>query len=73
VRRELLTAALIEPFNVVVLGVLLVIGAALQALALMLPLALAVYAAGVVRSYRDPDTERRVERRRSPPTGARDD
>jgi serine/threonine protein kinase len=56
----LLLAALTEPFNVILLGGLLVAGDLLGSLRLMIPLALLVYAAGVVRSYRDPDTARRV-------------
>jgi serine/threonine-protein kinase len=59
-RREVLAAALADRFNVVVLAALLVVGAALGAIGLMVPLALAVYAAAVVRSYRDPATARRV-------------
>jgi hypothetical protein len=56
----LVVAALTEPFNVIVLGALLVMGELVGNLQLMIPLALLVYAAGVVRSYRDPDTARRV-------------
>ena len=52
-RRRALAAALTEPFNVVVLAVLLVAGAVLGTVALMVPLALLVYAAGVVWSYRN--------------------
>ena len=44
--------ALTEPFNVVVLAALLVAGAVLGAVAVMVPLALLVYAAGVMWSYR---------------------
>jgi serine/threonine protein kinase len=64
VRRDVLGAALSEPFNVVLLAALLVAGALLGTLPLMVPLALAVYAAGVVRSYRDPATAERVARSR---------
>lgn len=59
VRRDVLVAALTDPFNVVLLGALLVTGALLGTVALMIPLALLVYAVGVVRSYRDPGTARR--------------
>jgi serine/threonine protein kinase len=52
VRRDDLTRALTEPFNVVVLAALLVVGAVLGAVAVMVPLALLVYAAGVIWSYR---------------------
>jgi serine/threonine protein kinase len=60
VRRDVLVAALTEPFNVLLLAGLLIAGAALGALPLMVPLALLVYAVGVVRSYRDPATAERV-------------
>jgi serine/threonine protein kinase len=59
-RRDVLVAALTEPFNLAVLAALLVAGDLLGSLRLMIPLALLVYAAGVVRSYHDPDTARRV-------------
>jgi hypothetical protein len=52
VRPGALVGALTEPFNVVVLGALLVIGAILGTVALMVPLALAVYAVAVAYSYR---------------------
>ena len=42
------------------LAVLVVIGVALGAFALMLPLALLVYAAGVARTYIDPATRGRA-------------
>jgi serine/threonine-protein kinase len=58
-RREALVASLIDPFNLALLVVLLVIGALLGTVVFMVPLALAVYLAGVVRSYRDPATARR--------------
>ncbi|HYI17891.1 MAG TPA: serine/threonine-protein kinase [Solirubrobacteraceae bacterium] len=64
-RRELVVAALTEPFNVVVLGALLVAGALLDTVALMVPLALVVYALSVWRSLRDPDTVRRLQGGRS--------
>ena len=59
--REDLVAALTDPFNVVLLGALLVAGAVLDTVGLMIPLALLVYAVGVHRSYR--------ERRSAPPDG----
>jgi serine/threonine protein kinase len=67
VRRDLLVAALTDPFNVVLLGALVVAGALLGTVVLMIPLALLVYAIGVVRSYRDPATSRRVAQSRRPP------
>jgi serine/threonine-protein kinase len=60
VRRDLLVAALTDPFNVLLLGALLVTGAILGTVALMIPLALLVYGVGVIRSYRDPETARRI-------------
>jgi hypothetical protein len=51
----------------VVLGVLLGAAIALQQVALGVPLALAVYGLAVLRSYKDPDTARRL----APPGGAR--
>jgi serine/threonine protein kinase len=61
-RRDILRAAAQEPFNMAVLAVLLVAAIALGQVALGVPLALAVYAAAVLRSFFDPDTERRVQR-----------
>jgi serine/threonine protein kinase len=52
IRRDDLVRAMTDPFNIVVLAALLVIGALLGAVAVMVPLALLVYAAGVVWSYR---------------------
>ena len=52
VRRGALVAALTEPFNVVVLSALLTVGAVLGTVALMVPLALVVYAVAVAYSYR---------------------
>jgi serine/threonine protein kinase len=63
VRRDVLLAALSEPFNVVLLGALLVAGALLGTVTLMIPLALLVYAVSVIRSYRDPGTARRIAQR----------
>jgi len=53
VERARLVAATTEPFNVGLLAALLVAGAVLGTVALMIPLALAVYLAGVVWSYRN--------------------
>ena len=53
VRRDALVAALTDPFNVVLFGVLLVAGALLGTVRLMVLLALVVYAAGVWRTYHD--------------------
>ena len=61
-RRDVLRAAAQEPFNMAVLAVLLVAAIALGQVALGVPLALAVYAAAVLRSFFDPDTARRVQR-----------
>jgi serine/threonine protein kinase len=58
--RELLLAAAGDPFNVVLFAALIVVGVALGTVVLMAPLALLVYAAGVLRSYRDPATARRA-------------
>lgn len=55
IRRPALARAATDPFNVVVLAALLVAGALLDAVAVMAPLALVVYAAGVAWSYRDDD------------------
>jgi serine/threonine-protein kinase len=51
--RGRIVAAATEPFNVALLAALLVVGAVLGTVALMIPLALAVYVAGVVWSYRN--------------------
>ncbi len=67
VRRDLLVAALTDPFNVVLLCALLVAGALLGTVGLMVPLAVLVYGAGVVRSYRDPATARRLAEARDRP------
>ena len=63
VRRDLLVTAATEPFNVVLLALLLIAGALLDALPLMIPLALLVYGAGIVRSMRDPATAERAKLR----------
>jgi len=59
-RRELVLASAREPFNLAVLAVLLVAAIALGRAGLGVPLALAVYAAAVLRSYKDPETARRL-------------
>jgi serine/threonine protein kinase len=62
-RRDLLVTAATEPFNVVLLALLLIAGALLDALPLMIPLALLVYGAGIVRSLRDPATAEQAKLR----------
>jgi serine/threonine protein kinase len=59
-RRAFLVEALREPFNLAVLGALLVVGIVLGTPVLMAVLALAVYGAAVARSYLDPETRRRA-------------
>jgi len=61
-RRDLALAAMRDPFNLAVLAALLVAAIALGRVTLGIPLAIAVYAAGVLRSYRDPETSRRLAR-----------
>jgi serine/threonine protein kinase len=61
--RDLLVTAATEPFNVVLLALLLIAGALLDSLPLMIPLALLVYGAGIVRSMRDPATIERAKLR----------
>ena len=53
IRRDALAAALTDPFNVIVLAALILVGALLHTVGLMVGLALAVYAVGVWRSYHD--------------------
>jgi len=60
VRRVYLVEALREPFNLTVLGVLILVGLILDTAGLMIALALVVYAAAVARSYLDPGTRRRA-------------
>jgi serine/threonine protein kinase len=62
-RRAYVVEALREPFNLAVLGVLVVVGFLLGTPGLMLVLAVAVYGAAVARSYLDPDTRRRATAR----------
>jgi serine/threonine protein kinase len=66
VRTDLLLASAIDPFNVVVLAVLLAIGALIGTFAVMAGLALLVYLVAVARSYRDPATTRRARSRGAP-------
>jgi serine/threonine protein kinase len=54
-RADLLVASLTEPFNLVVLGVLLALGALFGTLAVMAPLALIVYLVAVALRYRRPE------------------
>ena len=63
-RRAYLVEALREPFNLAVLGALVVVGIVLGTPMLMAVLAVAVYGAAVARSYLDPDTRRRALTRR---------
>jgi len=60
-RRDLALAALQDRFNLAVLALLLVAGIALGPVTLAVPLAVAVYAAAVLRSYLDPETTRRLK------------
>jgi serine/threonine-protein kinase len=53
VDRDRLVVAASDPFNIVLLAALMVAGAVLGAVVVMIPLALVVYAAGVVWSYRN--------------------
>jgi serine/threonine-protein kinase len=62
-QRDLIVTAATEPFNVVLLALLLIAGALLDNLPLMVPLALLVYGAGVARSMRDPATVERAKLR----------
>src|SRR5918997_583463 len=62
-RFDALVTAATEPFNVVLLALLLIAGALLDALPLMIPLALIVYDAGIARSMRDPATKERAKLR----------
>jgi serine/threonine protein kinase len=72
-RSKVLVLAASDPFNVAVLGVLVVVGVLLGAFTLMIPLALAVYAAGVVRAYLDPETRRRATADMPPPRSGHGD
>jgi serine/threonine protein kinase len=63
-RRDLVLTAATEPFNVVLLALLLIAGALLDNLPLMIPLALLVYGAAIARSVRDPATAARAKVRR---------
>jgi serine/threonine protein kinase len=63
-RRAYLVEALREPFNLAILGALVVVGVMLGTPLLMAVLALVVYGAAVARSYLDPDMRRRAAARR---------
>jgi len=69
-RRAFVVEAAREPFNLAVLGVLVVLGVALGAPALMAGLAALVYAVAVARSYHDPATRRRALGRQGADTGS---
>ena len=58
--RALVTNALVEPFNVVVLAGMLVAGLLLNVFSLMLPVALVVYGVAAARTYFDHDVADRV-------------
>jgi predicted nucleic acid-binding Zn-ribbon protein len=58
--RALVANALLQPFNVVLLAGMLIAGLVIGKLALVLPIALAVYVAAVVRSYFDEDEAAKV-------------
>ena len=60
----LVRAAMLHPFNLVVLAGMLAAGAALGALQVVVPIALAVYAAAVTVTFFDADVRRRVRARR---------
>ena len=60
-RRALSSRRCASPSTSCLLVALLVAGVAFSAIAVAVPLALLVYAAGVVPRYRDPDTARRRE------------
>ena len=60
-RRDIALAAVRDRFNLAVLALLLVAGIALGPVTLAVPLAVAVYAAAVLRSYLDPETTRRLK------------
>src|SRR4051812_39768365 len=73
-RRAYLVEALREPFNLAVLGALVVVGIVLGTPGLMAVLALVVYGAAGARSYPDADTRPRPPprpRARRPPGGGR--
>jgi hypothetical protein len=64
--RALIANALLDPFNVVLLAVVLIVGILLGVFAYMLPVGVAVYLAGAVRTYFDEDAANKVlERERA--------
>jgi DNA repair exonuclease SbcCD ATPase subunit len=64
--RALIANALLSPFNVVLLAILLIAGIVLGHLALMLPVAVVIYLAGAARTYFDEDAASKVlERERA--------
>ena len=58
--RALIANALLDPFNVVLLAVVLIAGIVLGIFAYALPIGVVVYLAGSVRTYFDEDTANRV-------------
>ena len=58
--RALITNALLDPFNVVLLAVVLIAGILLGVVAYTLPVALLVYLAGAARTYFDEDVANKV-------------
>jgi hypothetical protein len=58
--RALIANALLDPFNVVLLAVVLIVGILLGILAYALPIGAALYFAGAVRTYFDEDAANKV-------------
>ncbi len=58
--RALIANALLDPFNVVLLAIVLIAGIVLGIFAYALPIGVAVYLAGSVRTYFDEDTANKV-------------
>jgi uncharacterized coiled-coil protein SlyX len=58
--RALIANALLDPFNVVLLAVVLIVGILLGLFAYLLPVGVAVYLAGAVRTYFDEDAANKV-------------
>jgi hypothetical protein len=58
--RALIANALLDPFNVVLLAVVLIVGILLGLFAFLLPVGVAVYLAGAVRTYFDEDAANKV-------------
>jgi hypothetical protein len=64
--RALVTNALLDPFNVVLLAVVLIVGILVGELALLAPIAAVLYLAGAARTYFDGDVANKVlERERA--------